>query len=524
MRKVSVTIVASKGFSFTKKSKRSILHIVFGRTMIILALLALQFFILFGLMFSAEKYIPYLFGSISAFTAIMLIIVLNTAEDASVKLSWCFFIGIMPVFGALMYLFIRLDIGHRLEQKTIKRMLKMTAGYLPENTEVYSGITDKRQHNLAKYLKNNSFTAYSGSDATYFPLGEDKFKRVIEELEKAERFIFLEYFIIKEGRVWESILEVLKRKAAEGVDVRVYYDGTNTVLNLPYGYAKQLQRYGIKCKMHSPLRPFVSTHYNNRDHRKILIIDSRVAFTGGVNIGDEYANVEHPLGHWKDTAVMVTGEAVNSFTLMFLQMWCCNEKDPDIEKYLCATRDEGGSGTVIPYADNPMDSENVGENVYLDIINGATEYVYIMTPYLIIDGVMEQALCYAAKRGVDVRLILPSRPDHAYAFALAKDHFSVLLDAGVKIYSYSPGFIHAKVFLSDGAVATVGSINLDYRSLYLHFECGCLFMNAPIINDIFSDFEDTFTKCRLVTREDIKKRSLISRLAAKILKAAAPLM
>lgn len=507
-----------------KKGKRGILQVIFGRTMIILLLLLIQFLFMFYLMFSAGRYIPYIFGSITAFTVIMLLIVLNTNANASIKLSWCFFISVLPVFGSLMYLFIRTDLGHRVEQRAIQRTLTESAKYFPKNSQVYEGIEDKSFYNLSYYLKNNGFPVYNAEEIEYFPLGEDKFREMTACLEKAEKYIFLEYFIIKEGTMWNRILDILTEKAKQGVEIRILYDGTNSVFNLPYNYPKKLKKLNIKCKMYSPLRPFVSTHYNNRDHRKILVIDGKIAFTGGVNLADEYINFTAPYGHWKDTAVKIQGQAVNSFTLMFLQMWNYNERDRQYEKYLTNNTVKLFKGYVIPYGDNPMDEENLGEAVYLDIINKATDYVYIMTPYLILDDEMKNALSSAAKRGVDVRIILPKKPDHIYAYVLAEDHYPDLMNAGVKIYSYTPGFIHAKVFLSDNKIATVGSINLDYRSLYLHFECGLLMYDTECIPKIYSDFEKTFKESHLIDKNDLKKRGLLSRISSFILKAVAPLM
>lgn len=508
------------------KGKRGVLQVVFGRTMIIIVLLALQFFILFGLMFSFEKYVPYFFGSVTVFSAIMLLFVINTEADPTIKLSWCVFIGVIPVFGALMYLFTRLDLGHRMERRAIGKSIKQGKEYARFDNSLYEKIKneDKGFYNLCTYLKNQGgFPVFENSDCAYFPFGEDKFKEMLVQLEKAEKFIFLEYFIIKEGFLWQSILDILIKKAKKGVDVRVLYDGTNAVLNLPYGYIKKLKKANIKCKMYAPLRPFVSTSYNNRDHRKILVIDGKVAFTGGINLADEYINLTHPYGVWKDTAVIVKGQAVAGFTRMFLEMWNYNEKEKDYSPCL-NTLSVSAQGYVIPYGDNPMDKDNLQENVYLDIINRAKDYVYIMTPYLILDRTMENALCFAAQRGVDVRLILPKKPDHIYAYVLAEDHYPRLIDAGVKIYLYSPGFIHAKVFLSDGSIATVGSANLDWRSLYLHFECGCLMYKTNCIKHIKGDFDKTFKQSHLITPDDIKKRSFLSRLAGFLLKAAAPLM
>lgn len=512
---------------FVKQSKRGIINVVFGRTMIIMLLLLLQFLFLFYLMFSVEQYVPYFFGSVTIFTAVMLIFVLNTNENPSIKLSWCFFIGVLPVFGALMYLFVRTDIGHRLEQKAISKTIAEGNKLMPNNTELYEKLKneDKGFYNLSKYLKETSgFTLYENSMVKYLPSGEAKLEDMLKDLESAEKFIFLEYFIIKEGFMWEKILNILVEKAKNGVEVRVLYDGTNAVNNLPYNYPKKLKKLGIKCKAFSPLRPFVSTHYNNRDHRKILVIDGKCAYTGGINIADEYINLSSPYGHWKDTAIKVYGEAVNGFTLMFLEMWNYNEKNRQYEKYITDCYKKNEAGFVIPYGDNPMDDELVGETVYLDLINRAEDYIYIMTPYLIIDNEMETALKFAAKRGVDVRLILPEKPDHIYAYVLLEDHCPELLKAGVKIYTYSPGFIHAKVFLVDGKYSTVGTINLDYRSLYLHFECGLLMYKTSCISDIYEDFKDTIKKSTLIDKNDLKKRGVFSRISGFVLKVLAPLM
>ena len=335
----------------------------------------------------------------------------------------------------------------------------------------------------------------------YFPLGEDKFEELLMQIEKAEHFIFLEYFIVAEGLMWGKVLDILAKKVREGVDVRIMYDGTCEFSTLPHDYPKRLQKLGIKCKMFSPVTPFISTHYNYRDHRKILVIDGHTAFTGGINLADEYINKIVKYGHWKDTAVMVQGEAARSFALMFLQMWNIDEKSPQIEKFIrCYPVPKNQcSGFVIPYADSPLDNEKTGEMVYIDILNRAQKYVHIMSPYLILDGEMEMAIKFAAERGVDVSIILPGIPDKIAPYALAKTHYKSLLDSGVKIYEYIPGFVHAKVFVSDDVKAVVGTINLDYRSLYHHFECAAYMYGTECIDDIERDFLDTVSKCRPVT-------------------------
>lgn len=350
------------------------------------------------------------------------------------------------------------------------------------------------------------------------------FPKMLEQLKSAEKFIFMEYFIIVPGKMWDAILEILQEKAHQGVQVRILYDGMNPLANLPDDYPKQLQRLGIECKVFSPVTPFVSTHYNNRDHRKILVIDGHTAFTGGINLQDRYINEETVFGHWKDTGILVRGEAAQGFTMLFLQMWNATERMREFAPYIRPMPVPDAPGLVIPYGDIPGDEENVGENVYLTMLNQAQHSAFIMTPYLILDGQMLGALRLAAERGVDVRILLPHIPDKKIAFALAQNHYPELLDAGVKIYEYTPGFVHAKVFLCDDRHAAVGTINLDYRSLYLHYECGAYLYDVPAINDIRTDFEQTFAISQEIDLQSWKKQRFFLRFLGKLLRIFAPLM
>lgn len=509
-----------------RQGRRGILSIIFSRTMLIILLLLVNFFLLFSFLLGLFEGIPVFMGSMVAFTAVMLVRVLNTDDNPSVKLSWCILIGVLPVFGAALYYYVRLDLGHRIGKRLVNQSIEESLPHVPEQTELYEAIREKDKHfyNLARYFKDNANAAvYSGTDVRYFPLGEDKFEEMLRQMEQAEKFIFLEYFAIGRGDMWGKILDVLRRKAKEGVEVRVLYDGTCAITTLPADYPKQLEKLGIRCAVFSPVRPFVSTHYNFRDHRKILIIDGHTAFTGGVNLEDRYINKEEVFGHWKDTAVMLRGEAARGFTLLFLQLWNATTHEHNYDAYLASTS-VPADGYVIPYGDGPNTPERVGEMVYLNILNQAKEYVYIMSPYLILDNEMVTALRFAARRGVDVKLILPHIPDKKYAFALAKSHYKELIEAGVKVYEYTPGFVHAKVFLCDDAHAVVGTINLDYRSLYHHYECAAYLYKASALVDIREDFRQTLAKSQQISMEDVKKQSLLSRLMAALLKVLAPLM
>lgn len=533
-----------KESTIVAEGKRGIFQVVFGRTMLIIVLIVLQFLFLFAQFFAWAKYVPLLLGSELIVVAFMMFFVLNTEGNPSIKLTWCIIIGIAPILGSVLYLFARYEIGHHLERKVIQHTIAESRKFIENQSEQLEKVKDDKElSQMAGYLRTYSgSTLYANTKVRYFPIGELQFEEILKQLEKAENFIYMEYFMIAKGHMWKEILEILVRKAQEGVDVRVMYDGNCAIYLLPYGYPKQLQKMGIKCRMFSPLIPFASTHYNNRDHRKILVIDGYTAFTGGINICDEYINEKEMYGHWKDVGIMLQGDAVRDFTLMFLQMWNSMEKEQVYEKnrldasvpyeaipekrkaFSDENKENQANGYVIPYYDSPMDKENVGEMVYMDILNRAKDYVYIMTPYLILDNEMLTALKFAAKRGVDVRIILPHIPDKRYAFVLAKEHYKELLEAGVKIYEYTPGFVHAKVFVSDDRKAVVGTINMDYRSLYLHFENAAYLYEVPAVQDILTDFKETLAKCQQVTTETIKKRGILSKVAGGLLKLIAPLM
>lgn len=356
------------------------------------------------------------------------------------------------------------------------------------------------------------------------------FPVLLEELKKAEHFIFMEYFIVEHGVMWDAILQVLETKVAEGVEVRFMYDGMGNLFTLPHGYEKAMQEKGIQCKIFAPVRPALSSYQNNRDHRKICVIDGHTAFTGGVNLADEYINQRVRFGHWKDTAVLIKGKAVDSFTMMFLQLWDVTERDgEEYRRFLCPPEFHMPAGMayggfVMPYADSPLDGENVGESVYLDILGRSRRYVHITTPYLILDDTTLAALKFAAKRGVEVIIIMPHIPDKLYAYLLARSYYAELLRAGVQIYEYTPGFIHAKMFTSDDEKAVVGTINLDFRSLYLHFECASYFFRNAVVMDVEEDFQKTLAKSERITLENCRKYPFIRRFAGKALRILAPLM
>ena len=509
-----------------KPKKKGILNLLFSRIFIVALLIAVQVAIFVGIYLFLAKYVPYFAVFEVVFTIAMLFYVFNSDMDTSAKLTWLLLLAIAPIPGALFLAYTRINVGHRETTRRIETTTTESRSVITQDPRVLNALKGDRSGTAALncYIsRTNSFPVWKNTSVKYFPLGESKFRAMLTELEKAEKFIFMEYFIIEEGEMWGAILDILARKAKEGVDVRVMYDGLCEISTLPGNYDKLLGKLGIKARPFAPLTPMVSTHYNYRDHRKILVIDGKVAFNGGVNLADEYINAKVRFGHWKDTAVMLKGPAVQSFTLMFLQMWNIYEKEHDYKEAQIKADPIDTEGYVIPYGDCPLDSYKVGESVYTDILYRANRYVHIMTPYLILDGELETALKYAAERGVDVRLILPGIPDKKTAYSLAKAHYRTLIESGVKIYEYTPGFIHAKVVVSDDHKAVVGTINFDYRSLYHHFECATYMYNTTCIPDIEEDFLATQEKCREVTPESIKKEKLSYKLFGTILKLFAPL-
>ena len=519
----------STGMYLLKKGKKGLVSMVFSRLGLILVLFLIQAFFLLCAFWWFSEFLPYIMGSTVVFTIIMVIYLFNCDFESEVKLTWLMVIMLVPVFGAIFLLYTRMDIGHRVIKDRLGYLIKETKESIPQSEEVMQKLKTENAESaaLTHYInRTGCYPVYENTEVTYFPLGEDKFQELLAQLEQAKYFIFLEYFIIAEGVMWGKVLEILAKKAKEGVEVRVMYDGTCEFSTLPHDYPKRLKKLGIQCKMFAPLTPFVSTHYNYRDHRKILVIDGHTAFNGGVNLADEYINHIEKHGHWKDTAVMLKGEAAASFTLMFLQMWNLDEKKEEFEKYISVPveRRQDANGYVLPFGDCPLDGDKVGERVYMDILNQSQHYVHIMTPYLILDGEMQAALTFAAERGIDVRIILPGIPDKNIPYALAKTHYAALLKSGVKIYEYTPGFVHAKVFVSDDNKAVVGTINLDYRSLYHHFECATYMCHTKCIFNIEEDFQNTLMKCREVTLETALKRKIAMKLTGYIAKALAPLL
>ena len=525
-----VRVFEDGGIRLLRKGQKGLIHAIFSRFGLVLVLLVLQFGALFSLMRWFSDLLPHYLGGTLLVTAAMMVYLLNQDMNNSVRIPWLVVTALAPVLGVLLFCYTKEDVGHRMLKKRLLELEGQTRSQLPQNKKTGKALDADcpGAASLAQYLRGRGggFPVYENTQVTYFPSGEAKFAALLPQLESATQYIFLEYFIIDEGLMWGRILEILARKAAQGVDVRVMYDGTCEFSTLPRDYPRRLEALGIQCKVFAPVTPFVSTHYNYRDHRKILVVDGRVGFTGGVNLADEYINHVEKYGRWKDAAVMLEGEGVRTMTALFLQMWSI-QREPEFAQFLTRPLPETqANGFVIPYGDCPLDGERVGEMVYIDLLNRARHSVHIITPYLILDGELETALRFAAERGVDVHLILPGVPDKRFAYALAKTHYKALLSSGVKISEWTPGFTHAKLVVMDGVEAVVGTINLDYRSLYHHFENAVWMRRVGSIRDMETDFQDTLARCRTVeaTLQSVWQGKKLLRLMGLLLKVLAPLM
>ena len=500
---------------------------VFSRTVVTALLIVIQVAWLAALLLQLGNSLPAIQTVLRILSLVAILFVIKSDMNPSYKIGWILLIAVLPILGGLMYVIFGNKRPTKYMREMLRAQLEKSAEYLGTQESI-TGELDGGAAGLFKYLEGSAgYPTAKNTTVRYYRVGEEMYADLLPELEKAEKFIFLEYFIIRPGEMWDGVLEILKRKAAAGVDVRIIYDDMGCIDILPANYNATLEGWGIRTMAFNRFVPAVSLVMNNRDHRKITVIDGKVGFTGGINISDEYINVKERFGHWKDTGLMLKGPGVFNLTLMFLEMWNAFNKDGDNyadfipESYV----EKGGTddGYVLSFSDSPLDNESVGESVYTDMLYQAKDYIYITTPYLAIDSELQTAMCMAAKRGVDVRMITPGIPDKKIVYRLTRSYYPTLLRAGVKIYEYTPGFIHAKSFVCDDKLCVVGTINMDYRSLYLHFECGTLMYNNPEIKQVKRDDLETMEKCRKVELSDMKT-NFIGELFDSFLRSIAPLM
>lgn len=510
-----------------KKIKyRSKLRLFLGRRMFITLMLLAQIVLLFALLLrgSQLRLLGIVLSTLSVATALHLI---TRPDKYAFKILWTFLILLFPLFGGVMYWTFHFQTASTGFRKILQKIedaqhAEYRALCVPEEPTLENG-QDLR---LLSYLRNTAaFPAYEHTQSRYFGDGKEMLSAMLADMRRAKKFIFIEYFIIEEGIMWNSILNVLRDRVAEGVDVRVIYDDLGCLLTLPVEYQKTLRSYGIKCEIFNRFHPLLTTLQNNRDHRKIAVIDGKVAYTGGINLADEYINEKLRFGHWRDCAVRLQGGAAESFTAMFLQTWHLLSRTREPLRDLLADRDSTtpSDGWVQPYADSPMDKIHVGERIYNHAILRAQKTLYITTPYMTVGEEMIAALKWCAQSGVDVRIFTPGIPDKKVVFFTTRSYYRELLSAGVKIYEYTPGFVHSKIVVSDDDFCMIGSTNMDFRSLYLNYECGACFYGSKIIADVKADILNLQADCHEITETDCKTNFLI-RLLQNICRMFAPIM
>ena len=503
--------------------------ILTNRAVYMVCIVLVEIILLAGLARNFSGHLAWIEGVLRLFSVVIVLQIIRTSRHLSSDLMWILIIILFPVPGTFAYLFLGANL---ILSRTLWNIVKSAADsrrYYQQDPEVLKEMEqrDPAVGGQFRYIANGAgFPFYRNAGFDYYGLGEIGYPVMLEELRKAERFIFLEYFIVTEGKMWDGILEILEEKAAQGLDVRVMYDDLGSFMTLSAGYAARLEKKGVKCVSFNRINLVLNAVMNHRDHRKIMVIDGETAFSGGVNLADEYINVNSPYGHWKDNVIRVRGDAVWSFTVMFLTHWNALRKtDDDFTKFRAPSAPAPATpdGYVAPYGETPFDGEIVAQNIYLNILNQANDYCYICTPYLIIDTEMTNALILAARRGVDVRILTPGVPDKKMVWDVTRSFYKGLILGGVKIYEYTPGFVHAKVFVCDDKIATVGTVNLDYRSLYLHFENGAYLYGSAKVADVKRDYLDALSCSHEMTERE-STFNPVKTFGLSVLRLFAPLL
>lgn len=506
------------------KILKNIFKFFMSKVFIISLLIILQIAILFFLSYKLWEIGFYIYIIFTGLSILASLFILNRSFNPAYKISWIMLVLVVPIAGYIFYLiFGSLRLSKRRKEKIrfLEKQLLEESNKYPYKVE----IEDENIQKLANYI--NNVTGHKPIDNTlskFLPSGEEFHMELLEQLEKAEKFIFMEYFIIREGEMWDSIVKTLVRKAKEGIDVHLIYDDFGTINKVSHRFKRDLEKQGIKVINFNPYRPRLTMIINYRDHRKITVIDGNVGFVGGANLADEYINRVRKFGYWKDATVVIKGEAVWNLTLLFLQMWQYSSTDTfDFSKYR-PTVAYPTTGCVLPFGDGPLDAHQTIEMSYISLINNAKRYVYITTPYLVLDNELTTCLKTAALSGVDVRIMMPHIPDKKVVFMISRSYYQDLVEAGVKIYEFLPGFLHSKYIVADDKVAIVGTANLDYRSFYLHFEVVTLLYNTESVLDIKKDFDKATEVCHLVTLEEAKKISLLKRAFVSFLRVFSPMI
>jgi len=509
---------------------RRFLKLITGRLFWTFLFIFLQMGIVAATLIWVEtRYELALFSSVLGVVVSFLVFIRDDAPEY--KMSWILLIMIVPIFGCSMYLIFGNKKKGIVQEKKMQKYHDLKAMHMidsfPHALDPEKVLTPD-QARLSRYVSSLSESkVFARTQAQYFPLSDQCFPVMIEELEKAKRFILMEYFIYQKGFFWDNVLAILKRKVQEGVEVMLMYDDMGSIGTLPRNYYKELRSYGIKAVCFNPARPRLNPKLNFRDHRKVCIIDGNVAISGGLNIADEYINRSIRFGHWKDNGFILRGDGVWNYTFMFLQLWSYSAPEQyhvkDFSSYMPTVRADD-DGYIQSFGDSPLDEMSVAENAYISVINSAQRFVWISTPYLILDSSMINALTLAARSGVDVRIFTPSMPDKKSVFAHTRANYRNLLANGVRIFEYIPGFLHEKMFLCDDSVAIVGTTNMDFRSFFLHFESGTIFYGGSTVAAVRKDFEDITNLVREITYAEFLNRPVGQKILAVLSKMAAPLL
>ncbi len=498
------------------------------KLLLVTILLTLQLLIMFAAVHFLRQYSAFIYTMLEAACMVVIILLLNENGNQVYKFSWAMIVAIFSVSGLIMYFMW----GRNNKSKKMRRDM---AGVLERSARFAGAVGSAgasleaqfpELRRLSRYLKNEGFESFSNTAATYYSSGEEKFEALFADLRRAERFIFLEYFIVYEGQIFKRLYDILKQKASEGVEVRFICDDAGSITNTGI-FQKRFKQDGISYMTFNPMNKYVDKlYFNYRNHQKIAVIDGHIGYCGGVNIADEYANLYEKHGHWKDSAIRLEGDAVWGLTRIFLEMWEFSGGHVTQDYSLYKPQKSCVSGGFFqPFADGPTNNpRNPAEDMYCQIIAGAKEYVYITTPYLALDEVLMKTMALAAQSGVDIRLVTPMVFDHWYTDLVTSSFYEPLLRAGVRIFAYTPGFMHAKTIISDSSNAIVGSINLDYRSFYLHYECGVWLCDTGVIKDILSDYEEIFKVCRELSLNEWRKRPLIKKALEKLFRILAPVL
>lgn len=505
-----------------------LLQFLVSRVSSITILILLQFGFIAGMVYYLSDSFFIIYTLLTIISVAVVVWIVSKSDNPSYKMTWVILILIMPIFGGLFYIVW----GNKQLPPSLSDKIKYYKSLPPVKSGADKNLLprlweqDPQLAVQARYiLSMTGSELWENTSAKFYALGDDGFPDMIEALKSAEKFILMEFYIINFGVMWDSILEILKEKARNGVKVMLMYDDFGTIHYLPRHYDRYLRSLGIETAVFNPYRPHLNMSMNYRDHRKIVVIDGNIGFCGGFNISDEYINRHERFGHWKDTGVRISGDAVWNLSYMFLTLWrfTTNSQEINFDDYR-PTKSFESDGLVQPFDDDPMDHKFVVKDNYLGMINRATNYLYLSTPYLILDDEMIRALTRAAQCGVDVRIITPHIPDKWYVHIISQAHYERLLAHGVRVYEYLPGFIHAKQIVADDKIAVVGTTNMDFRSFYLNYECGVAFYNSSICKTVKMDFMDTICKSIEITEDSLSKTPFYNRIFAAVLKVFEPLL